>query len=49
MKTCPWEERVVGFMPKVDAILRIAGKTHDTKNQASADEYYKVNTGLTQK
>lgn len=36
-------------IPEVDAIIHLAGKAHDTKNQTVADVYYKVNTGLTQK
>lgn len=38
-----------GGIPKVDAIIHLAGKAHDTKNRAAADVYFKVNTGLTQK
>ena len=36
-------------IPEVDAVIHLAGKAHDTKNQAAADVYFKVNTGLTQK
>ena len=39
----------MGFVPDVDAIIHLAGKAHDTKNQAAAEVYFKVNTGLTQK
>lgn len=35
--------------PAVDAIIHLAGKAHDTKNQAAADVYFKVNTDLTKK
>ena len=38
-----------GEIPDVDAIIHLAGKAHDTKNQAAAETYFKVNTGLTQK
>ncbi len=38
-----------GEIPDVDAIIHLAGKAHDTKNEAAADVYFKVNTGLTQK
>lgn len=38
-----------GEIPNVDAIIHLAGKAHDTKNQSAADVYFKVNTGLTQK
>lgn len=36
-------------IPEVDAIIHLAGKAHDTKNQAAADVYFKVNTDLTKK
>ena len=36
-------------IPDVDAIIHLAGKAHDTKNQAAADVYFKVNTDLTKK
>ena len=36
-------------IPEVDAIIHLAGKAHDTKNESAADVYFKVNTGLTQK
>ena len=35
-------------IPEVDAIIHLAGKAHDTKNQMVSDVYFKVNTGLTQ-
>ena len=38
-----------GEIPEVDAIIHLAGKAHDTKNQSAADVYFKVNTDLTQK
>ena len=38
-----------GEIPEVDAIIHLAGKAHDTKNQSAADVYFKVNTCLTQK
>ena len=41
--------RVQGKIPDIDAIIHLAGKAHDTKNQSAADVYFKVNTGLTQK
>ena len=41
--------RVQGKIPNIDAIIHLAGKAHDTKNQSAADVYFKVNTGLTQK
>ena len=36
-------------LPEIDAIIHLAGKAHDTKNQSAADVYFKVNTGLTQR
>ena len=36
-------------IPDIDAIIHLAGKAHDTKNQSAADVYFKVNTGLTQR
>lgn len=38
-----------GEIPEVDAIIHLAGKAHDTKNQSAEDVYFKVNTDLTQK
>ena len=40
---------VNGSPLEIDAIIHLAGKVHDTKNQSAADVYFKVNTGLTQK
>ncbi len=36
-------------LPQFDAIIHLAGKAHDTKNQSAAQEYFDINTGLTQK
>lgn len=47
--TFGWDNLDDGQIPEVDAIVHLAGKAHDTKNQAAADVYFKVNTGLTQK
>lgn len=49
VKTYSWDDLDAGRVPEVDAIVHLAGKAHDTKNQAAAEEYFKVNTGLTQK
>ena len=49
VKTYSWEDLDAGEVPEVDAIVHLAGKAHDTKNQAAAEVYFKVNTGLTQK
>ena len=48
-KTFSWEDLDKGLVPEVDAIIHLAGKAHDTKNQTEAEVYFKVNTGLTQK
>ena len=52
-KTFSWDEiekSVSGEgIPEVDAIIHLAGKAHDTKNQSAADVYFKVNTELTKK
>lgn len=37
------------MIPEVDAIIHLAGKAHDTKNQSAAEVYFKVNTELTKK
>lgn len=49
VKTYSWDELDKGTIPEIDAIIHLAGKAHDTKNQAAADVYFKVNTGLTQR
>ena len=36
-------------LPQFDAIIHLAGKAHDTKNQSGAQSYFDINTGLTQK
>lgn len=36
-------------LPQVDAIIHLAGKAHDTKNESLANEYFEVNTELTKK
>lgn len=37
------------LLPKFDAIIHLAGKAHDTKNQSASQVYFDINTGLTQK
>lgn len=49
VKTFSWDDMTNGILPKVDAIIHLAGKAHDTKNQSAADVYFKVNTDLTKK
>jgi len=46
-RTFSWDE--LGKVPPVDAIVHLAGKAHDTKNQSEAQAYFDINTGLTQK
>jgi nucleoside-diphosphate-sugar epimerase len=45
--TYGWEE--LEQVPPVDAVIHLAGKAHDTKNQTNAQAYFDINTGLTQK
>ncbi len=45
--TFGWDNLNDGLIPDVDAIIHLAGKAHDTKNQAAADVYFKVNRDLT--
>ena len=49
VKTFSWDDMDAGKLPEVDAIVHLAGKAHDTKNQSAAEVYFKVNTGLTEK
>lgn len=44
-----WNE--VEHIPNADlnTIIHLAGKAHDTKNQSKSEEYFDINTGLTQK
>lgn len=42
-----WDE--LGKVPPVNAIVHLAGKAHDTKNQSEAKSYFDINTGLTQR
>jgi len=51
VKTFSWEDikSIPQDMPQFDAIIHLAGKAHDTKNQSAAQSYFDINTGLTQK
>ncbi|MDR1742996.1 MAG: NAD-dependent epimerase/dehydratase family protein [Dysgonamonadaceae bacterium] len=42
-----WDE--LGKVPKVEAIVHLAGKAHDTKNDGLAEAYFQINTELTKK
>ena len=44
-----WDDLDGDRIPHVDAIIHLAGKAHDTKNQTEADVYFKVNRDLTMK
>ena len=46
-RTFGWDD--MHKLPPVDAIVHLAGKAHDTKNQSVAQSYFDINTGLTQK
>ena len=39
----------VKLLRQIDIIIHLAGKAHDTKNEAQAQEYFDINTGLTRK
>ena len=47
VKTYSWADLDEGKVPEVGAIIHLAGKAHDTKNQAAAEVYFKVNRDLT--
>ena len=47
--TFNWNHLDTKEIPDVDAIIHLAGKAHDTKNQSKADVYFQVNTELTKK
>ncbi len=36
-------------LPSLDCMIHLAGKAHDTRNESAAQEYFEINTGLTQK
>lgn len=41
----PWNK--LEDLPQIDAIIHLAGKAHDTKNNSLAEEYFNINVGLT--
>jgi len=45
--TYGWDE--LQDIPKADAIVHLAGKAHDTKNESLAQDYFDINVGLTKK
>ena len=46
-KTYNWSE--LDTIPTVDVVIHLAGKAHDTKNRTEDQQYFEINTGLTQK
>ena len=46
-KTYSWDE--LEGVEGIDVIVHLAGKAHDTKNEAVAETYFTINTGLTRK
>ncbi|MBW4890097.1 NAD-dependent epimerase/dehydratase family protein [Mucilaginibacter sp. HMF5004] len=44
-----WDNFTVKELDGINAIIHLAGKAHDVKNASNPDEYFAVNTGLTQK
>lgn len=46
VKTYSWDDLDADIIGELDAIIHLAGKAHDTKNQAAADVYFKVNRDL---
>lgn len=40
---------IAKILQHIDVIIHLAGKAHDTKNRAQAQEYFDINTGLTEK
>lgn len=49
IKTFSWEDLETKQIPHMDAIIHLAGKAHDTKNQSMAHQYFDINTGLTKR
>jgi len=46
-QTFRWNE--LDRIPPIDIVIHLAGKAHDTKNTSSAQSYFDINVGLTQK
>jgi len=47
IKTFFWND--LNDLPNIDVVIHLAGKAHDTKNQANAQDYFDINTELTKK
>ncbi len=46
-KSFSWDQ--LGDLPKVDTIIHLAGKAHDTANVSTPEAYFEVNLGLTKR
>lgn len=49
VKTFSWDDLGKDSVPEIDAIIHLAGKAHDTKNQSKAEVYFQVNMELTKR
>lgn len=49
LQTFSWKDLNEGVLPKMDVVIHLAGKAHDTKNESEAGVYFEINTGLTKK
>jgi len=49
IKTFSWNNLAVIDSYNIEAIIHLAGKAHDTKNQTNAASYFEINTDLTKK
>jgi nucleoside-diphosphate-sugar epimerase len=47
VQTFSWDQ--LDRIPAMDSIIHLAGKAHDTKNTSSAQSYFDINLGLTEK
>ena len=46
VRTYSWKDLEQGKIPKgIDAIIHLAGKADDTRNQSKAQIYFDINTG----
>ena len=43
-----WEDLSIVLLNQYDVVIHLAGKAHDIKNKSLSEEYFKVNTQLTQ-
>lgn len=47
VQTFGWDE--LDLIPKIDVVIHLAGKAHDTRSKQDEDVYFRVNTDLTKK